>query len=1144
MAASKRRSSRRARPGAVEHLETRLVLSPLIWGTGPALPAAEAQTAAATANGATYLFGGGSNAVRALVDGANAWGAVAPDDSARQSPGAGTIGAGLVVFGGNDGGALNATLNYDPTDENTVAGGNLNTARWREAYATDANGSIYAIGGESAGGTALSSVERYNGATWTTVQPLPAALIGAAAADDGAGHIFVFGGISSTSAAPSGAVYEYTVASDSWTTVASLPTPVAYAAAAPGFNGNIYVLGGSTTPGGSSAGDTAAVQLYNITTNTWTNDTALPQAISAESAIVDPLGRLLVIGGTNSAGQAVADVSISQRLNVPVAAPVFTSTPITAAAADKVYTYTATASANPPASFSLVSGPAGMTINPVNGQVNWQPLASQAGMQSVDIQATNAIGSSDQTYTINTKLESVPPSLPTNFHLISATTNSLTLGWTASTDPYGVAGYRIYYTYGHSGRGGGYTTVLLLDHPGTATTATLSGLTSGKSYNLSISAYNASGYASARAGSLFATTYKLPTVFVPASPVTATANHALSFYASGSGIPAPTVVLQNNPGGMNYDPTTGKVTWTPTPAQVGSYSVTAVATSAAGTASANFTVNVGADIPMLSYQVNGSSGPNYGLVGIPMTIQVFNSSLTPTTYSLISGPAGLNIDTNTGLMTFTPAEADAGLDTVVIRGTNAVGQADLTATFQTYITPAVTNITTSDTTLLTPTISWTAPTGMNDANIAGYTITLQGYNGYSYVTNTFDTKSPATSLNLTDLAIGLYYYQPTITSYDAAGRIGFSATGPTFTYAPNIPKIGYTGMPAQTVVGQPLNLTLTNSNTSLPVTFGLSSGPGGITVDPKTGVVNWIPTASQEGTQTATFSATNSVGSVTEAITLGVRPFSGPTALSYNYLSATSFNVSWQPPALNAGQVAGYHVTVFVGNTNAVYTVPAGSLNLPVSASAPGYVYVIWVSAFDSSGLDGLASTLDVPFPSDGLASATLSNGVQRSEMRNITLQFNKAVALAAGAVTMGAYSGNDTTTAISDASAALGTPTSSDGGFTWVIPVLANTAFSDSTGSLNDGIYKATLHWSLVAGASNTAIGGGDQSIIFHRLFGDIDGNGTVNSADFFKFKTAFGSTLGQSSFNSNFDFDQNGKINSSDYFKFKSNFGKHFSY
>jgi hypothetical protein len=168
----------------------------------------------------------------------------------------------------------------------------------------------------------------------------------------------------------------------------------------------------------------------------------------------------------------------------------------------------------------------------------------------------------------------------------------------------------------------------------------------------------------------------------------------------------------------------------------------------------------------------------------------------------------------------------------------------------------------------------------------------------------------------------------------------------------------------------------------------------------------------------------------------------------------------------------------------------------------------------------------------------------QRSMVNKLTVTFNTAVTLGAGAITLGVYSGSDTSGTLSDASVALGKPTTSDGGLTWIVPILASTAFSGPIGSLNDGIYKATVHASLVTDSSMNALAGGDRSITFHRLFGDIDGNAVVNSADYFKFKAAFGSTSASTLYNPDFDSDGNGKINSSDYFKFKANFGRKFTY
>jgi hypothetical protein len=216
-----------------------------------------------------------------------------------------------------------------------------------------------------------------------------------------------------------------------------------------------------------------------------------------------------------------------------------------------------------------------------------------------------------------------------------------------------------------------------------------------------------------------------------------------------------------------------------------------------------------------------------------------------------------------------------------------------------------------------------------------------------------------------------------------------------------------------------------------------------------------------------------------------------------------------------------------------------GGVKFAVPTIADGQAFVGTANAVTIFGLIGGPNLL-----STGLGNGVTLSGTQRSEVRDVNLKFSHAVTLAAGAVTLGSYSGNDTTGALTDASAALGTPTTSDGGITWTLPIIANTAFSDPTGSLKDGIYKITVHSTLVTDSLNRGLSGGDQSTTFHRLYGDIDGNKTVNSADYFSFKAAFGSSTGQAGFNADFDFDGNGKINSSDYFKFKANFGRKFTY
>ena len=72
------------------------------------------------------------------------------------------------------------------------------------------------------------------------------------------------------------------------------------------------------------------------------------------------------------------------------------------------------------------------------------------------------------------------PTTPTNLAVISATTTSITVGWSASSDNVGVTGYGLY-------RGGSSTGST------TSTSATFSGLSCGSAYVLAVDAYDAAG---------------------------------------------------------------------------------------------------------------------------------------------------------------------------------------------------------------------------------------------------------------------------------------------------------------------------------------------------------------------------------------------------------------------------------------------------------------------------------------------------------------------------------------------------------------------------------------------------------------------------------------------------------------------------
>jgi hypothetical protein len=103
----------------------------------------------------------------------------------------------------------------------------------------------------------------------------------------------------------------------------------------------------------------------------------------------------------------------------------------------------------------------------------------------------------------------------------------------------------------------------------------------------------------------------------------------------------------------------------------------------------------------------------------------------------------------------------------------------------------------------------------------------------------------------------------------------------------------------------------------------------------------------------------------------------------------------------------------------------------------------------------------------------------------------------------------------------------------------VATITFNSDTedGSLVDGRYRLTVvadqvNLSGVSLASNSVMD-------FHRLFGDVNGDATVNGFDLGFFKDAFGTQIGDANYLSYFDFDGDGVINGFDFGQFRTRFG-----
>ena len=120
---------------------------------------------------------------------------------------------------------------------------------------------------------------------------------------------------------------------------------------------------------------------------------------------------------------------------------------------------------------------------------------------------------------------------------------------------------------------------------------------------------------------------------------------------------------------------------------------------------------------------------------------------------------------------------------------------------------------------------------------------------------------------------GVYY----VTSVSGATHVESARSAPVSAVPLSAPYLwgamlgGAVVSSASVQVGGTVQITLLASG-NLPPTFSILSGPGTMSVDPKTGVVTYTPGLGEAGTVIATFQASNSVGTSSKTFTFDVLP--------------------------------------------------------------------------------------------------------------------------------------------------------------------------------------------------------------------------------------------------------------------------------
>ncbi|HMG81823.1 MAG TPA: carbohydrate-binding protein, partial [Ferruginibacter sp.] len=408
-------------------------------------------------------------------------------------------------------------------------------------------------------------------------------------------------------------------------------------------------------------------------------------------------------------------------------------------------------------------------------------------------------------------------------------------------------------------------------------------------------------------------------VISSAATAAATAGTGFSYTITASNTPT-SFGATGLPAGLSINTATGVISGTPTTA--GTYPVAVTATNAAGTGNKTVTVTVSSAVVAPSIS---SAATATGTVGTAFSY-VITASNTPTSYAATSLPAGVSVNTTTGVISGTPTTA--GTYTATISATNAGGTGTKTVAI-TVSAATVTEAPFGGTAATIPGIIQAENYDLGGQGVA-YNDTDPANNGGQYRTTDgvdvettgdtgggYDVGYTATgewmkyTVNVT--AAGIYTLQARVASIttgntlhveldgvNISGSMAVPNTGNWQVYqtvsvtTPNITSgqhvvriyeetggfninyIAFVALPAAPVVssaatatgvtGTAFSYAITASNT--PTSFGATGLPAGVTVNATTGVISGTPTTA--GTYIVNINATNAGGTGNENITVTV----------------------------------------------------------------------------------------------------------------------------------------------------------------------------------------------------------------------------------------------------------------------------------